>query len=404
MTGIEAAISGAAYAAVALLLGTLAIASFVLPAGEIPFRRALLSVAFFLLSAFLLVAVFSLAVQGAKLSDGNPPTVEILSRYLSRTQSGRIWLVREIYGSLLLLLLFRLQEAAKLERGCGWAFFLSLPLAAGRSLMSHAAAVNQDMLLAVSADAIHIVATALWAGGLPVLFWALQRGTKRRDLPIGWADKIVARFSHLALFSVVVIVLTGLYQSWIHVQSWSALFGSSYGKVLLLKLALFLLMAGLGAINFFSTRPGLVDAASDAPIWKKSLRRIGAESVLGFLILFVTGLLTVLPPGAHSQHQSFAPGAKTIQPAEGASVQILSPKNGEVIAGDRVPISFKLVGGKSGHHAHAYVDGELMGMFESRQGTLTGIGPGRHTLELRVVAADHQTELDASDKIEFMVK
>jgi hypothetical protein len=123
-----------------------------------------------------------------------------------------------------------------------------------------------------------------------------------------------------------------------------------------------------------------------------------------FSILFVTGLLTVLPPGAHSQHQSFAPGAKTIQPAEGASVKILSPKNGEIVTGDRVPISFKLVVGKSGHHAHAYVDGELMGMFESRQGTLTGIGPGRRTLELRVVAADHQTELDASDKIEFMVK
>ena len=53
---------------------------------------------------------------------------------------------------------------------------------------------------------------------------------------------------------------------------------------------------------------------------------------------------------------------------------------------------------------HAYVDGELLGMFESQQGTLNGITPGRHTLELRVVAADHQTELDAKDRIEFIVK
>jgi len=43
-------------------------------------------------------------------------------------------------------------------------------------------------------------------------------------------------------------------------------------------------------------------------------------------------------------------------------------------------------------------------MFESQQGTLNGITPGRHTLELRVVAADHQTELDAKDRIEFIVK
>jgi hypothetical protein len=50
------------------------------------------------------------------------------------------------------------------------------------------------------------------------------------------------------------------------------------------------------------------------------------------------------------------------------------------------------------------MDGELMGMFESERGTLNGIKPGKHILELRVVASDHETELDASDKVEFAVK
>jgi len=45
-----------------------------------------------------------------------------------------------------------------------------------------------------------------------------------------------------------------------------------------------------------------------------------------------------------------------------------------------------------------------MGMFEGKAGTLNGLKPGRHTLELRVVAADHQSELDAFDRVEFMVK
>jgi hypothetical protein len=53
---------------------------------------------------------------------------------------------------------------------------------------------------------------------------------------------------------------------------------------------------------------------------------------------------------------------------------------------------------------YAYVDSELIGMFESQRGTLNGIKPGRHTLELRVVAEDHQTELDASDRTFFVVK
>jgi hypothetical protein len=91
-------------------------------------------------------------------------------------------------------------------------------------------------------------------------------------------------------------------------------------------------------------------------------------------------------------------------PAEGASIKIVAPSKGQVLKGDKVPVEYKLVKGKRGHHAHAYVDGELMGMFESVKGTLNGVKPGKHVLELRVVASDHSTELDASDKVEFTVK
>ena len=93
-----------------------------------------------------------------------------------------------------------------------------------------------------------------------------------------------------------------------------------------------------------------------------------------------------------------------LKPPEGARINILSPTKGQVITGDKVPIEFKLTKGKRGHHAHAYVDGQLMGMFESQKGTLNGIKPGKHTLELRVVADDHQSELDATDRVEFAVK
>jgi len=95
-----------------------------------------------------------------------------------------------------------------------------------------------------------------------------------------------------------------------------------------------------------------------------------------------------------------------LKSAEGASVKILSPKEGQLFKGDQVPIHFKLVRGKRGEHVHAYVNGELMGMFKSEKGTLTGIKPGRHVLELRVVAGtdDHATELDAADRVHFVVK
>jgi hypothetical protein len=97
------------------------------------------------------------------------------------------------------------------------------------------------------------------------------------------------------------------------------------------------------------------------------------------------------------------PGVTDLKPAEGASVKILTPKQGQVFKGDEVPLQFKLVKGKQGNHVHAYVDGQLMGMFEGEKGTLTGIQPGSHTLELRA-AVDHTTELNAADKVQFVVK
>lgn len=93
-----------------------------------------------------------------------------------------------------------------------------------------------------------------------------------------------------------------------------------------------------------------------------------------------------------------------LKPAEGAVIKIVSPTKDQILNGDKVPVEFKLTKGKRGHHAHAYVDGELMGMFESAKGTLNGVKPGKHTLELRVVADDHKTELNATDKVEFTVK
>lgn len=89
---------------------------------------------------------------------------------------------------------------------------------------------------------------------------------------------------------------------------------------------------------------------------------------------------------------------KSLKSAEGASVEILSPKEGQVFKSDEIPVRFKFVKGKRGHHIHAYVDGELMGMFESEKGTLTGIQPGRHVLEARVAAHEHGIELNATDR------
>src|SRR5574341_879943 len=130
----------------------------------------------------------------------------------------------------------------------------------------------------------------------------------------------------------------------------------------------------------------------------------------------ISALIISLPLPALAQHDHMksaetpktalqkAPAKTALKPAEGASIKIVAPTKDQVFKGDSVPLEFRLTKGKRGLHAHAYVDGELMGMFDSAKGTLNGIKPGKHTLELRVVADDHKTELDATDKVTFTTK
>jgi putative copper resistance protein D len=420
MVPIEAIVAGMNYAVLALLVGVLVSAGFLLPNGEPrALKRKLLATGGYLIIAFLIVAGVSLVIQGAKLRQGNRPSLDVLFCYLTMTQSGKIWLLREVYAVALAAVLFWFARSTTSLKATRWIFFLALPLVASRSFTSHAVAVRQDTMVAMAADAGHLIATGLWGGGLLALFWILYRSVRQLTLSLSWVAETVHRFSRLALGSVAALVITGLYQSWIQVGDLKTLFSTDYGRVLLLKLALFIPMLGFGALNYLATGPGLLRAARgnthDLSAARKALRRVGAESFLALLVFFVTGLLTVLPPGVHAVHQAAvatgAPiaaaggqSATTLSPAEGASIEIISPTAEQVFKGDRVPLRFKMTKGKRGHHVHAYVDGELMGMFESRQGTLNGIKPGRHVLELRVVAEDHQTELDASDRITFVVK
>ncbi|MBI4527267.1 MAG: hypothetical protein HY695_26025 [Deltaproteobacteria bacterium] len=138
-----------------------------------------------------------------------------------------------------------------------------------------------------------------------------------------------------------------------------------------------------------------------------TLITIFAVSPVASRVLWQESQFSAAQPDQHDpeSHRGHAPPPKkALGAAHGARVKILSPKKGQAFKGNAVPLSFALTKGKRGHHVHAYIDGHLMGMFQSEQGTLTGIQPGHHILELRVVADDHKTELNATDTVDFMIK
>jgi copper transport protein len=79
-------------------------------------------------------------------------------------------------------------------------------------------------------DVTHLSAASLWLGGLVLLAWVLR---KRTDAAA--AATALTRFSRLALPAVAVIVISGSLQGWRQVGTWSGLWHTSYGRLLIIK-------------------------------------------------------------------------------------------------------------------------------------------------------------------------
>ncbi|MFE2017985.1 copper resistance CopC/CopD family protein [Streptomyces sp. NPDC059499] len=96
--------------------------------------------------------------------------------------------------------------------------------------------------IAMPVDVLHLLAVAAWLGGLTALLVALYRTP---DI----TSRAVRRFSRMAFGSVLVLTATGLYQSWRQLGSWSALTGTRYGQLLLIKVALVAVLVGVAWIS-----------------------------------------------------------------------------------------------------------------------------------------------------------
>ncbi|WP_329356908.1 copper resistance CopC/CopD family protein [Streptomyces anulatus] len=138
--------------------------------------------------------------------------------------------------------------------------------------MSEHASTGIQASIAMPVDVAHLLAVAAWLGGLASLLVALYRTPD-----IGSAA--VRRFSAVAFASVVVLAATGIYQSWRQVGSWSALTGTRYGQLLIIKVAL---IAVLLAVAWFSRRwtGRLTDASgAEAASSRAEVGSSGAEVV-----------------------------------------------------------------------------------------------------------------------------
>ncbi|MFJ8165786.1 copper resistance CopC/CopD family protein [Streptomyces sp. NPDC096136] len=115
---------------------------------------------------------------------------------------------------------------------------LALALAFTWAAAEHASAGVQ-VPLAVPVAVLHLLAMGVWLGGLITLATVLRKpGPGGGTVPAS----VVGRFSVMAFAAVAVLVGTGVYQSWRQVGSWEALTTTAYGRTLVVKAAVVVLL------------------------------------------------------------------------------------------------------------------------------------------------------------------
>ena len=118
---------------------------------------------------------------------------------------------------------------------------------AAPSVIGHTRAYEPVPLLVVT-DVLHLAAGSVWLGGLVGLALTLPSLAGRaRD-----AAEVLARFSAVAAGVLGLLVVSGTLLGWRIIGSWSGLFGTTYGRLLLIKVG----VVGLVAWWLCGTGPG----------------------------------------------------------------------------------------------------------------------------------------------------
>jgi copper resistance protein D len=264
----------------------------------------------------LAVSVVSGTIWFVLLSEliGHRMGVNLFSTNLFRTMLlqtgfGRDWLARLILACLLagvLALLLR-------RRGSRTPVLSALAVTFAGGLVGtlvfagHAVGARGiEGIVHPAADFVHLIAAAAWVGMLLPLALSLA-ALAHEDTLIDVTHAAVRRFSNFGLVVVGLLLVTGIINALYLAGSITALIGTDYGRLLLIKIALFLVMVAIAAVNRQVWAPRLVRDGSGVRDALGRLRRNAAiEAGLGAIIIVIVAVLGVTPPPA--LHPQTMPG------------------------------------------------------------------------------------------------
>jgi len=147
---------------------------------------------------------------------------------------------------------------------------------------------------------LHLLAAGLWLGGLLPLAWLLGRARSQSGTAwISVARDVVPRFSQMGYAAVGLLAMTGALNTLLLVGSTHALVGTPYGRLLALKILLFLAMVTVALFNRFRLLPRLRREPQPSAIIAALTHSVLFEQGLGLAILAVVSVLGTWPPALH---------------------------------------------------------------------------------------------------------
>jgi putative copper resistance protein D len=179
---------------------------------------------------------------------------------------------------------------------------LAVGVAGTLALAGHAVGGSGiEAIVHPAADFLHLVAAAAWVGMLLPL--ALVLAAAGRDaVSVAIARTATVRFSAFGIASVGTLLVMGSINTWYLVGSFAALTDTDYGRLLLIKVALFFGMVAIAAVNRLHFTPRLAQV-SNAFATRNALRQLRRNSVtelvFGTIIIAIVAVLGVTPHGSH---------------------------------------------------------------------------------------------------------
>jgi putative copper resistance protein D len=263
------------------------------PAALAALRRRLTLLVLIALAAVILSGAAWLVLLASEIYGA--PIVEVclhggVWQVATDTRFGQVASVRAALAILLGVLLP--WPAARLAQLAVAAGLIALP-----ALTGHAGATpGLAGRVHLASDMVHLLAAGAWLGGLPALAILLARA--RRSRGPAWrafAKRATARFSPIGIVCVGTLLVSGTVNSWNLLAGPRDLVATDYGRLVLLKIALFAAMVAIAAVNRYHHTPRLPAPAAMRALQRNSM----AETGLGLCVLLFVGALGTMVPAEH---------------------------------------------------------------------------------------------------------